>query len=100
MKLDDIVTFVEKPSSELYSLKVIDGPYTGVIYTYGKVQVRENQEHDNAKVKFKFHIELAPPGFTIKQLEEDEDFKNFMGDILIELIEEKMYNDELTNDNT
>ena len=100
MNLDDVITFVEKPSSELYSLKVKSGPFTGVIYTYGKVQVRENKKQDNAKVKFKFHIELAPPGFTIKQLEEDKDFKNFMGDVLIELIEEKMYNDQSTTDNT
>ena len=48
MNLDDVITFVEKPSSELYSLKVKSGPYTGVIYTYGKVQVRENKKQDNA----------------------------------------------------
>ena len=100
MDLDDIITFVEKPSSDLYSIKVKEGPYTGVIYTYGKVQLLEDESAAELKLKFKFHIEVAPPGFTIKELEEDKDFKNFMGDVLSKLLEEKIYNDELTNDNT
>lgn len=100
MNLNDIITFVEKPSSELYSLKVLQGPYSGVIYTYGKVNVKENEDLSSAKLKFKFMIEVAPAPYTIKELEEDTDFKNFMGDVLTELLEEKIHNDELTDGNT
>jgi hypothetical protein len=99
MNLDEYVQFVEKPSSELYSLKVLQGPYTGVIYTYGKVQFEEDESGAECRLKFMFQIEDVPANLNKKELEEDTEFKNFMGDILTQLIEERG-NDESTNTNT
>ena len=101
MNLDDIVQFVERPTSDFYSLKIIDGPYRDVIYTYGKVQAVEDKETNTAKLKFDFKLDEVPEHIDKKNLEIDGTFKNFMGDILVELLEEKrLHNDELTNGNT
>ena len=89
INIDEAVTFVEKPSSELYSLKVVQGPYLGVIYTYGKVQVKENPESDQATLTFDFQIEESPENLNEEKLKKSAEFKNFMGDILVQLIEDK-----------
>ncbi len=98
--LDKTIQFVEKPSSDFYALKVLQGPYSGVIYTYGKVQLHEDEANDTLKLKYDFKIDEVPDKLKKEDLDESKDFKNFIGDILVELFEEKIYNDKLTNANT
>jgi hypothetical protein len=98
--IDKTVQFVERPSSELYSLKVIQGPYLGVIYTYGKVTLHEDEANDELKVKFDYKIDEVPENLNQKKLENSKDFRNFMGDILTQLLEEQLDNDRSTDDNT
>jgi hypothetical protein len=92
--------FVEKPDSDLYSIKLVDGPYEGVIYTYGQVNLTEDEANDMLNVKFKFKIEEVPNNLNEVELNDSSDFKNCMGNILTGLIEEKIQNDEFTNANT
>lgn len=100
INLDKTIQFVEKGDSELYSLKVVQGPYLGVIYTYGKVHLREDEANCQLELKFDFKIEEVPDNINEKELEKSNDFKNFMGDILSQLLEDKLDNDEPTDDNT
>jgi hypothetical protein len=100
INLDETVQFVERPSSELYSLKVVQGPYLGVIYTYGKVSLHEDEANVQLNVKFDFKIDEVPENLKKEDLEQSADFKNFMGDILTQLLEEQLNNDESTNTNT
>ena len=97
VNVDRYIQFVEKGDSELYSLKVVQGPYTGVVYTYGKVEIKGTV--DEPVVKFDFTINEVPKGKKKTKLEKSKAFKNFMGDILITLIEEKV-NDESTEADT
>jgi len=98
--LDNMISFVERPDSELYSIKVKIGAYKNVIYTYGKVNITEDDENDQLKVSFDYRIEEVPKKLNKKKLEKSEEFKNYIGNILTNLIEEKQYNDESTNNNT
>ena len=98
--LDETIQFVEKPSSELYSLKVVQGPYLGVIYTYGKVSFHEDEAAAELRLSFDFMIEEVPDNLNKEELEESLDFKTFMGDILAQLLEDKLDNDESAEDNT
>jgi hypothetical protein len=95
-----MISFVERPDSELYSIKVKIGAYKNVIYTYGKVNITEDDENDQLKVSFDYRIEEVPKKLNKKKLEKSEEFKNYIGNILTNLIEEKQYNDESTNNNT
>lgn len=98
--LDNMISFVERPDSELYSIKIKVGLYKNVIYTYGKVNIAEDVANDQLKVSFDYRIEEVPKNSNKKKLEKSEDFKNYIGNILTNLIEEKQHNDELTDNNT
>ena len=100
MIIEDYIQFVENDQSDLYGLKVKKGKYKDVIYTYGKVNISEDPENDQAKLTFDFKLESWPPKFKKKKLEKSTDFKNFMGDVLSQLLEDEIKNDELTNANT
>lgn len=97
INLDETIKFVEKLSSEVYSLKVVQGPYLGVIYTYGKVSLREDEANCELKIEFKFKLEEVPDNLNEEELKKSTDFKNFMGDILSQLLED---NDTITDYNT
>jgi hypothetical protein len=97
INLDRYIQFVEKGDSELYALKILHGPYSGVIYTYGKVKFEGSV--DEPVVKFDFTINEVPKPKKKSKLEKSKPFKNFIGDVLMTLIEEKV-NDESTNTNT
>mgnify|MGYP000279964923 CR=1 FL=1 len=92
INVDRYIKFVERGDSELYSLKVVQGPYSGVVYTYGKVEITGSV--DEPVVKFDFTINEVPEGKKKNKLEKSKPFKNFMGDVLITLIEEKINDDE------
>ena len=97
--LDDLVVFVERPLSEQYALKILQGPYLGVIYTYGKVSLYEDEANVELRVKFNFTINEVPENLTKESLDNDTNFKNFMGEILTKLLEEKIDNDKSAKNN-
>lgn len=82
-------TFVEKLESEFYSIKLLEGPYRNIIYTYGHVTVQEDVENDLARLKFKYRIEEVPPPLSKEEIEVDPDFNNYIGDILAEILEDQ-----------
>lgn len=59
-------------------IKLIEGPYAGIMYKYGRVQLIE--EDDHLRIKFEYELD------TGEQL--DNDFVQYIGPILTELIEE------------
>lgn len=82
-------TFVEKLESEFYSIKLLEGPYRDVIYTYGHVTVQEDVENDLARLKFKYRIEEVPPPLSKEEIEADSQFNDYIGDILAEILEDQ-----------
>jgi hypothetical protein len=80
-------TFVEKDDSEVYSLKILDGKYKDVVYTYGVVSIKEAEDQSNATVKFDFRIEES---IKHEDLDADKKFKNLIGDILVNIIENQI----------
>ena len=57
--------------------------YSGIIYTYGRVRLLE--EDDQLRVQFEFDIHENPVGFVDR-----DKFRNHIGDILIDLLEENL----------
>lgn len=82
---------VERPSSEFYSIKLLTGNWTGVIYTYGTVSIKEDKENDVAKLAFQFKIEECPEGIESDSLMTNESFMNYIGDILSSILEQNEY---------
>ena len=73
--------------------------YKDIIYKYGKVEIKEDKENDNASLQFNYDV-LVSPTIPKEDLEEDIDFKNLMGDILHHLIEEQLQKDSMQYVNT
>ena len=80
----DWYSFVERPASLLYSVKILKGKYEGVVVTYGKVALKE--ESDVLRLNFQFKIEESPK-INVKKLEQNDEFRNFLGDILSHIID-------------
>ena len=76
--------YVERPSSDFYSIKLLSGPWKNIIYTYGRVNLREDIENDTLYLKYDYKIEESE-GF--KDLENNSKFKNHLGDILKDILE-------------
>jgi len=97
------ITYVEKADSDFTSIKVLQEPYNGIIYTYGKVKVSDpNGDGEKATLTFDYRVEEVPPVFgkSKEEIENDEDFANFIGDILVEILEDSIDNDGSSDDNT
>ena len=69
-------------------IKLTSNEYSGIIYTYGRVRLLE--EDDQLRIQFEFDIQENPVGFVDR-----EKFKNHIGDILVELLEENLLKNNL-----
>ena len=64
-------------------VEITSGPYSEVIYSYGKVKL----DHESIIPQLKFSFSVLHSGkFNLEDLEKDEEFVKIMGDILTEII--------------
>jgi len=79
--------FVERTESELYSIRLLTGGWAGVIYTYGRVSIKEDPANDRAVLSFDYRIEdTEGTAHTADGLNADIRFKNTIGDILANIL--------------
>lgn len=80
-------------------IKFLEGPYKNTTFKYGKVKVKE--ENDQVYLLFAYDV-LESENFKPKKLEKDESFKNYIGDLLVEImssnIEQEIIDESGTND--
>lgn len=87
MKEEIDYNFVVRNTSGFYSIKLSTGKYSGVIYTYGGVSISENSSNDSATLSFDYKIEdTSESSFSASELNETDDFKNYIGDILVKIL--------------
>lgn len=80
---DEDIAFVENIKSDLYGIKILKGKYKGVVFCYGEVKVKEDPANDQCKLTFNYQVQKCP-----KEFEEDEEFANYLGKVLTQLIHE------------
>lgn len=68
----------------------IGGKFKKMVWQYGTVKFDEDEEAGNAKVKFDYFILKNP-----KNLTEDKKMINFLGDVLIDVIDKQLQKNEL-----
>jgi hypothetical protein len=83
--------FVEKATSDFYSVKLLTGKFAGVIYTYGLVKLQENLESDSLTVQFDYKIEDTPLHCqpAMGDLNTNVEFKDYIGDMLGHILSKK-----------
>ena len=80
-------------------IKLLEGPYKDTIFKYGKVKFKE--ENDQVYLLFAYDV-LESTVSKPKKLQKDSEFKNYLGDLLVEImgsnIEQEVIDETGTND--
>jgi hypothetical protein len=72
------------------NIKFLTGPYKDTTFKYGKVKIKE--EPDGAHLLFAYDV-LESPVMKPNKLEKDDAFKNYIGDLLVEIMTSNMEQD-------
>ena len=81
---------VENPYETEAGIEIMEGEYKGIIYQYGKVEFVEGKPELNFQRTIR---KWDDEKWELKELEENEDLNNIMGDILVELIQTQIKKD-------
>lgn len=68
-------------------IKLLTGKYSGTVYQYGKVGFDEDKGGD---IYVRFIYNITETTLDKEKLEKDDEFKNHIGDILMNIIEQNM----------
>ncbi len=82
--------FVQRDKDDFSCIKITEGKYKDVIYHYGRVAFApESEKKPDGKLPMKFDYTIDKNPNDLDLLE-NQKFINYIGDILIELLEEKL----------
>lgn len=81
---------VENDKLNMAGVELLEEPYKGLVYVYGKVEFVDGKNHLN----FQRDIVRPTEDKTIDELNKDEELNNVMGDILVELIAQQVEKEE------
>jgi hypothetical protein len=89
-----------KDDTQAVHIKFLDGNYKDTVFKYGKVKFEEKDEQ--VYLLFAYDV-LESTVDKPKKLEKDEAFKNYIGDLLVELmssnLEQEVIDETGTSDN-
>ncbi len=87
--------FAQRQGDDFSCIKIMDGQYEGIIYKYNNVKFSQTEnEEGQIPLKFTYDIMTNPNDEDVKS----DDFRNYIGDILIECVEEQLQNGTLKID--
>ena len=79
--------FVQREGDDFTCIKLLQPPYKGIIYKYGKVGFAKDEKPDGTlPMKFDYDIIFNPHEMDIDKKE----FIDYIGDILIEIMEKQI----------
>jgi len=88
-----------KEDKELVHIKVLDGKYKDTVFKYGRVGFEE--KNGQVHLQFNFNV-LESNVLKPNKLEKDNEFKNYIGDLLVEImssnIEQEIIDETGTSD--
>ena len=81
-------TYAQREGEEFSCIKLTEGKYKDVVYHYGKVGFAKDENKDGTlPMKFDYTIKQNPNNLD---LNENVDFLNYIGDILIDILEQQL----------
>ena len=87
--------FAQRQGDDFSCIKIMDGQFEGIIYKYNNVKLSETENADGQlPLKFTYDIMANPNDEDIKSI----DFRNYIGDILVEVMEEQLKNGKIIFD--
>ena len=93
--------FAQKGNADYSSIKLTEGKFKDVIYHYGKVSFAPEENADGKlPMKFDYTVDKNPNDMDLL---DNQEFIDYIGDILLELLDEKVKNgtaiEDWTNNN-
>ena len=87
--------FAQRDVDDFSCIKIVEGNYKDIIYTYGHVKFA-SEENDKGEIplKFTYDVMTNPNSEDVKS----DDFRNYIGDILVECVEEQLEKGQLQID--
>jgi hypothetical protein len=96
--IKDRYMFVSRKDEDFASIMIKDGKFKDVIYNYGKVSIPEEDNlNEDGTLPFCFEYNIID-NVGIPREEFDEEFFTFIGDILVDIINEQSEEDTIAND--
>ena len=88
-------SWVSREGDKQASLRISEGKFEGVVYSYGKVVLPvEQKRNDEGDLPFKFEYSILDNA-NIDREEFGEDFFKIIGDILVDIIDEQLQEENL-----
>ena len=82
--------FAQKGNADYSSIKLTEGKFKDVIYHYGKVSFAPEENADGKlPMKFDYTVDKNPNDIDLL---DNQEFIDYIGDILLELLDEKVKN--------
>ena len=83
-------TYVSRGQEQWASIMITKGEYEGVIYQYGRVSVAEKENEDGTMpLSFDYNV-VDQNGHDKEKFDNSVQFKNTLGDILVEILDEQL----------
>ena len=83
-------SWVSRKEDKQASLRISEGKFEGVVYSYGKIVLPGEQEiNGKGDLPFKFEYSILDNA-NIDRKEFGEDFFKIIGDILVDIIDEQL----------
>ena len=88
-------SWVTRKEDKQASLRIGEGKFEGVVYSYGKVVLPvEQKRNDEGDLPFKFEYSILDNA-NIDREEFGKDFFTIIGDILVDIIDEQLQEENL-----
>ena len=79
--------FAQREGDDFSCVRLLEGQYDGVIYKYDKVAFEPKPlDSGDIPLRFTYDIMVNPKKVDVESM----DFKNYIGDILIEIVEQQL----------
>ncbi len=83
-------TYVSRGQDQWASILITKGEHEGIIYQYGRVSEAE-EENEDGKMPLSFDYNIVDiNGHDKEKLVNSTEFKNTLGDILVEILDEQL----------
>jgi hypothetical protein len=83
---------VQNRKDGMDAIKLLDEPFSGIIFTYGRVSFEEDRTNDHLKINFEYEI----LDDNSKKFSDTKPFEKYIGDLLQELIHKGIEENNLT----
>lgn len=90
MSKSDEIEVLSESTSGIHHIRFTSGEFEGIVFTLGQVTFKEDDERDECVMSYDYDIISNP----LETFDED-DFKQYVGDLLIEMIQDQLEKNDL-----